>query len=231
MSDKGYVNPGLLVTPEELQARLGDPGLCIVDARPTHDYAAGHIPGALHLDLFGISLNNTGEEALEAFMWTLSYLLGNRGIGSDKMIVFYETDSGVRAGRGFWICEYLGHGDVHVLDGGLSAWTAAGYPVTTTCPAPEPATFEANAVPERHMGAEEIRDLLGSEDFVALDVRSDDEYYARAVRAARGGAIPGAVHIEYVHNLDEKGAFKPADELREMYERAGVTPEQTIACY
>ncbi len=231
MSDKGYVNPGLLMTPEALQARLGDPGLCIVDARPTHEYAAGHIPGALHLDLFGISLNRTGPEALEAFTWMLSYLLGDRGIGSDKTIVFYEKESGSRAGRGFWICEYLGHGDVHVLDGGLTMWTAAGYPVTTTCPEPESTKFEAKAVPERHMGAEEIQASLGSEGFVVLDVRSDDEYYARKVRAARGGAIPGAVHIEYVHNLDEKGAFKPANALREMYERAGVTPEQTIACY
>ena len=231
MSDKGYANPQLLVSPEALHARLDDALLCIVDTRPTHEYAAGHIPGAIHLDLYGISLNNTGPEAFEAFMWMFGYLMGSRGIGSDRTIVFYENDSGIRAARGFWICEYLGHEDVHVLDGGLNAWTEAGYPVTTTCPVPDRAAFKAEPVSERHIGVEEVRDALGREDFVALDTRGDDEYYARSVRAARGGSIPGAVHIEYVHNLDEKGAFRPAGELREVYERAGVTPEQTIACY
>ena len=53
MSDKGYANPQLLMAPEELHARLGDALLCIVDTRPTHEYAAGHIPGAIHLDLYG----------------------------------------------------------------------------------------------------------------------------------------------------------------------------------
>jgi len=60
---------------------------------------------------------------------------------------------------------------------------------------------------------------------------SGDEYFGRAVRAARGGAIPGAVHIEYVNNLDETGAFKPADELKAMYEAAGITPEKEIVPY
>ena len=49
--------------------------------------------------------------------------------------------------------------------------------------------------------------------------------------AVRGGAIPGAIHLEYVNNVDENGFFKTADELRTMYERAGVMPEQTVACY
>ncbi len=231
MSDKGYANPQLLMTAEALHARLDDASLCIVDTRPTHEYAAGHIPGALHLDLYGISLNNTGQEAFEAFMWMFGYLMGSRGIGSDRTIVFCENDSGIRAARGFWICEYLGHGDVHVLDGGLNAWTEVGYPVTAECPVPERAEFRAEPVPERHIGVEEVRASLEQGDFVALDTRGEDEYYARVARAARGGAIPGAVHIEYVNNLDEKGAFKPAAELREMYERAGVTPEATIACY
>lgn len=231
MGYKGYANPELLVTPEEVMTRLAHPGLCLVDSRTTYEYATGHIPGAVHLDLYGISLNNTGLEVLEAFLWSLSHLLGDRGIGSDSRIVFYENDSGVRAARGFWICECLGHKNVQVLDGGFEEWTSAGYPVETAYPEVETKKFESREGLDRHIGVEEIKGLLGCKDFVALDVRSNDEYYARNVRSKRGGAIPGAVHIEYVHNLDEKGAFKPADELREIFERAGVMPEQTIACY
>ncbi len=231
MEDKGYANPDLLMTPSHLRGRLHDESTCVVDVRPTHEYVSGHIPGALHLDLYGISLHNTGRQAFEAFMWTLAYLMGSRGISSDATVVFYENDSGMRAARGFWICEYLGHRDVHILDGGLQAWTAAGFETTVEVPIPVQATFDMAPLAERHIGFGEIRDSLGKADFVPLDTRSDDEYYGRVARSARGGAIPDAVHIEYLNNLDESGAFKPAVELRAMYERAGVMPEQTVACY
>ena len=72
---------------------------------------------------------------------------------------------------------------------------------------------------------------MDQSDFIPLDTRSEGEHYGETVRSARGGAIPGAVHIEYVNNLDENGCYKLGDELRTMYERAGVMPEQTVACY
>ncbi len=229
MSDKGYANPELLISPRDLYERAAD--VCIVDTRPTHAYVAGHIPGALHLDLYSISLNDTREQAFEAFMWMLGYLFGNRGIGTDKTVVWYEDDSGVRAARGLWICEYLGHRDVCVLDGGCNAWQAQGYELTTDCEEAEAAEFVTAAVPGRHMGADVLNGLLGREDVVPLDTRGDDEYFGRNVRAARGGAIPGAVHVEYVNNLDETGAFKPADELRAMYEAVGISPDKEIVPY
>ena len=229
MSDKGYENPKLLISPRDLYVNRAD--VCIVDTRPTHAYIAGHIPGAIPLDLYGISLNDTREQAFEAFMWMLGYLLGNRGIGTDKPVVWYEEDSGMRAARGFWICEYLGHPDVRVLNGGFRAWQALGYEWTTDCAEVEQAPFVAETVPGRHMGADALYGLLGRDDVVPLDTRSNDEYFGRNVRAARGGAIPGAVHIEYVNNLDEAGAFKPAGELRAMYEDAGIAPDKEIVPY
>jgi thiosulfate/3-mercaptopyruvate sulfurtransferase len=230
MGGKGYVNPQLLITPEALRARLEDPSVCIVDTRPTHEYAAGHIPGAVHADLY-ISLNDTREAPFRAFMATLAYVLENRGVDTDKTIVFYENEAGMRAARGFWICEYFGGRDVHVLDGGLRAWKETGGPVTTACPPPPKGKFQGTPVPERHIGADEIRGVLGRADCAVLDTRTDDEYYGRVARAARAGAIPGAIHIEWTHNLDAKGAFKPADALRAMYEKAGITPDRQVVCY
>jgi thiosulfate/3-mercaptopyruvate sulfurtransferase len=66
---------------------------------------------------------------------------------------------------------------------------------------------------------------------VILDTRSDGEYCGTTVRAARGGAIPGAVHLEWTNNLGPGGAFKPAAELKDMYERAGVTPDCEVVTY
>ena len=119
MNDKGYTNPQLLISAEELMRGLDDGSICLVDVRPTHEYVEGHIPGAIHLDLFAISLSDTSEQVFDAFMWTIAYLFKDRGIDPTKTIVWYENESGVKAARGFWFCEYLGHEDVRVLDGGL----------------------------------------------------------------------------------------------------------------
>jgi len=77
----------------------------------------------------------------------------------------------------------------------------------------------------------DVRDRLGRPDVVLLDTRTDEEYFGTQVRARRGGAIPGAVHIEWKHNLGPDGAFRPAEELRAMYERAGVTPDREVITY
>ena len=96
------------------------------DVRAAATYAQGWIPGAVHFDLFGISLNDTSPRPLAAFMWMMQHLFEQRGVNLDKTVVFYEGISGMRAARGFWLLEYLGHTDAHVLDGGFQAWQAAG---------------------------------------------------------------------------------------------------------
>jgi thiosulfate/3-mercaptopyruvate sulfurtransferase len=232
MTDKGYANPHLLISAEELLGRLNDESLCIVDARPTHEYIKGHIPGAIHLDLYSLSLNDTSEKPLKAFMWMIGYLLQHRGVDPTKTIVWYETISGTRAARGFWFCEYLGHADSRVLDGGFNAWVAAGGSVSTEAvEPPEVPPFPDNIQPEAHIDADTIHRLLGRDDFAVLDTRTDAEHYGQVARSARGGAIPGSIHIEWLNNLDENGAFKPAAELRAMYDAAGIPPEKRVMCY
>jgi thiosulfate/3-mercaptopyruvate sulfurtransferase len=77
----------------------------------------------------------------------------------------------------------------------------------------------------------DVQGALERPDAVILDARSDGEYCGTAVRAKRGGRVPGAVHVEWTRNLGPDGAFKPADELREMYESAGVTPDREVLTY
>jgi thiosulfate/3-mercaptopyruvate sulfurtransferase len=77
----------------------------------------------------------------------------------------------------------------------------------------------------------DVADRLKKPDVAILDTRSDEEYCGTAVRAARSGAIPGAVHVEWTRNLGPDGAFKPAAELRAMYEAAGVTADREVVSY
>jgi thiosulfate/3-mercaptopyruvate sulfurtransferase len=229
---KGYENPQLVISAEELKGTLDDQTFCIVDTRPTYEYIRGHIPGALHLDLFGLSLIDTRKETFDTFMWMIAYLFQQRGLDPRKPIVWYEDISGTRASRGFWFCEYLGHPETHLLDGGFKAWLSADGPISTAgAEPPEVPPFPINAQHDIHMDADVIRVLLNRSDFIPLDTRTDDEHYGRVARAERAGAIPGSIHIEWLNNLDEAGAFKPADELREMYEAVGITPDKQVMCY
>jgi len=229
---KGYANPDLLTTPAALaDAQSGPTPPLVIDLRPPEDFAAGHIPGAVHLDLWGVSLIDTDPAPLKAFMWMVEHVLATHGVDASTPIVVYDMQSGIRAARAFWFLEYFGHPSVRMLDGGYGAWVAAGYDVTRDA-APPPASTWTGTREEKTIATwKDVRDSLGRPDTVLLDTRSAGEYAGTTVRAKRGGAIPGAVHIEWTRNLTPQGDFKPADELKRMYEAAGVTPDREVITY
>jgi len=205
---KGYRHPELLVTPQALSAALASgASTTLLDLRPAEQYAGGHLPGAVHLDIWGISLIDTDPAPLRAFLWIIEHLLAERGVSADRPVVLYEETSGTRAARAFWFLEFFGHPDVRVLDGGVRAWTAAGLPLS-----------------HQH-------DRLDRKDAAILDTRADAEYDGTLVRAARGGAIPGAIHLEWKQSVGPDGAFKPAADLNAMFAHAGVTPDREVVPY
>jgi thiosulfate/3-mercaptopyruvate sulfurtransferase len=231
---KGYANPQLLITPEELARAIAAPPQSrplILDLRPPEQYTAGHVPGALHLDLWGVSLSDTDPAPLQAFLWMIEHVLEIHGVSDATPIVVYDEQSGVRAARAFWFLEYFGHPSVRVLDGGFGAWSRATLPVTREAE-PAPKSEWKGAPQERRLATwRDVKEALARDDAVILDARTDGEYCGTTVRAKRGGAIPGAVHIEWTRNLTPEGDFKPADELRAMYEGAGVTPDREVIAY
>ena len=231
---KGYANAHLLVTPEELSSMIGGNGAkrpLILDLRPPEAYTAGHIPGAIHIDLWGVSLIDTDPAPLNAFMWMIEHVLAVHGVSESRPIVVYDEQSGIRAARGFWFLEYLGHPSVRLLDGGFNAWAAAGHEITRDAAPPPQSDWTGTRRQETIATWRDVRSALGRADSVILDTRSDGEYCAAVARAKRGGAIPGAVHIEWTRNLTADGRFKPSAELRRMYEDAGVTPDRTVITY
>jgi thiosulfate/3-mercaptopyruvate sulfurtransferase len=229
---KEYPNGELLITPAQLSSEIGGrTPLLILDLRPPDAYTAGHVPGALHLDLWGVSLPDTDPAPLNAFMWMIEHVLAIHGVENDTPIVVYDEQSGVRAARAFWFLEYFGHPSVRLLDGGFGAWTRAGLPVSRDA-APAPTTDWTGKRESQTIATwREVKAAIGNQGSVILDTRSEGEYCGTTVRARRGGAVPGAVHLEWTRNLGPDGTFKPAPELREMYERAGVTPDREVLTY
>lgn len=229
---KGYANPELLISPRELDRRLGDADPpTLLDLRPAEVFAQGHLPGAVHLDLFGISLIDTSPAPLDAFLWMIAHLLVTRGVSAARTVVVYDDQSGVRAARAFWFLEFFGHPDPRVLDGGAGAWSRQGLTATTETVSPRKGTWDVGRVDKRLATWSDVTTRLGRDDVVMLDTRSDDEYYGSQVRAKRGGAIPGAVHIEWTQNLDDDGAFKAAADLQVLYDDRGVTADREVVSY
>ena len=229
--EKQYTREKLLTTPVELEKKLNSPALCLIDVRPAEQFAQGHIPSATHFDLFGLSLVDTSEAPLKAFMYMIHHVLELRGVSDDKEIVFYENNSGMRAARGLWFLEYFGHANARMLDGGIKAWQAAGFPLTKEAVVPKAATFTMG---ERREVLATVADVLASldgKDAAILDTRSKGEYLGTHIRAARGGAIPGAIHLEWTDNLDVNGHFKSDAELKAMYGQVGITPDKDIVTY
>jgi len=226
-----YTREKLLTTTAELQNKLGSPALCLIDARPAEEFARGHIPGATHFDLFGLSLVDTSAAPLRAFMFMIHHVLELRGVSEAKEVVFYDQNSGMRAARGLWFLEYFGHPHGRMLDGGFGAWNAAGAPTTTDAIAPKAATFKVSEHPDVLATVDDVLRSLNKKDVAILDTRSEGEYRGTHVRAARGGAIPGAVHIEWTDNLAADGKFKSDAELKSMYHKAGITADKEVISY
>jgi len=222
----------LLVTPDDLSRDLASsPKPLLIDLRPAEQFCENHLPGAVHLDLFGISSVDTNPAPLNAFFWIIEHLLASRGVSNDVPVVVYDDTSGIRAARAFWFLEFFGHPGTRVLDGGYQSWVRRGLPVTQKAEAPRPTEWTGTRDETILAGWREVRDRVGQSDVTVLDTRSDGEYCGTNVRAARGGAIPGAVHLEWTNNLGSDGAFKPVDQLKQMYERVGITPDREVITY
>ena len=229
---EAFPNAQLLTTPAALATAVAGPSKPLVlDVRPAEDFATGHVPGAVHLDLWGLSLVDTDPGPLKAFMWIVDHLFNLRGVDASTPVVVYDEQSGMRAARAFWFLEYFGHPRVQVLDGGFGAWVKAGLPVTRDAAPPPKSTWTGTPQAPRLATWRDVKDRLGQAGTVILDTRSDAEYDGTLVRAKRGGRIPGAVHVEWTRNLGPDGAFKPAADLRAMYEQAGVTPDKEVVTY
>jgi thiosulfate/3-mercaptopyruvate sulfurtransferase len=225
----------VLVSPEWLEAHLDDQAVRIVESsidKATYD--GGHIPGATWVDHLELLRNGDQSSGHVLTPSQFAALMRRLGIAPNDTVVWYGDRHNSYAIRGLWTMDYYQHpGDVFVLDGGRERWVAERRalsresPAATTSAYPEPVTWTN----EHHATWEEARAAIGAPDRVLLDVRARGEYDGTNVRAARGGHIPGAIHIEWTDATAGDNVLKSEDELRRMYESAGVTPDKQIIAH
>ena len=206
----------MLISTAELDSILNDSNMIIADTRSFKEYSEGHIPGAVHLDLFAFHWIDTTKEGITNFNNQSQTLFSFLGVTPEKKVIFYDTISGMLAARGVWMLMYFSHPYVLMLDGGITKWKKENLPLETKFNGFEPSTFSGKINPDIISGFEYIRDNL--DNLKILDARSVGEYDGTIIRAAQSGHIPNSINIDWNQNLTENGTFKNDEELSQMYD-------------
>ncbi|HWK20048.1 MAG TPA: sulfurtransferase [Microbacteriaceae bacterium] len=215
----------------DLAARLGEPGLRIIDAtvflsfpegQPliepgTAAFATEHIPGAVFADLTAPGFTEHGGEApfAAAASEDFAAAVAELGVNDADTVVVYDSVNGIWATRLWWQFQLEGHDDVRVLDGGLAAWKSAGLPVAPgEGPTPAAGSFTARRRPERVVSTQQVLEAT-DDDSVLLIEALDAKLYER-------GHIPGAVNVPAASLYREDGTLRPVGELREIFQAVGA---------
>jgi len=238
MTENGYAKPVLLTT-DWLAEHLNDDGVVVAEVDENPDlYDEGHIARAVKLH-WRDDLQDPVERDL-VDKPTFERLLSERGIANDTTLVLYGDKNNWFAAYAYWYLKIYGHGDVRILDGGRQKWADEGREFTTETPQPRQADYEANERDESiRTYRDSVRAQIGEQSKALVDVRSPQEYAGELIAppgyeqegAQRAGHIPTAASIPWATAVRDDGTFKSADELRELYEGKGVTPEKEVTAY
>ena len=236
----GYTHPDVLVDTAWVEDHLDDPQVRIVEADedPLLYEAMGHIRGAVKLDWHvdvqdPVRRDFVNQRAFEA-------LMSRYGISNATTVVFYGDKNNWYAAYSYWLFKLYGHSDARLMNGGRTKWEAEGRAYTKDVPE-FPERVYAAAEPNLNLRAfrRQVEDHLAKSDAALVDVRSPDEYTGTLVHmvnypqegAQRGGHIPGAQNIPWATAANPDGTFKSADELRQIYQGKGITPQQEVIAY
>lgn len=237
---KGYAHPEVLVTTQWVADHLDDPNVRIVESNEDILlYDLGHLPGAVQIDW----QKDLNDQLRRDYLGRAQFeqLMSENGIANDTSVVFYGDKNNWWACYAFWVFQLFGHTNAMVMDGGRAKWEAEGRPMVKDVPshgktsykAPERADYKVRAF--RDQVVAHVNDGLP-----LVDVRSSGEYKGELLHMAnypqegalRGGHIPGARNIPWSRAASADGTFKPADELRAIYEaEQGLKPDDNVIAY
>jgi thiosulfate/3-mercaptopyruvate sulfurtransferase len=196
------------------------------------DYAEGHVPGAVYLDLdtdLAAEPGAGGRHPLPEPA-ALQRVLRAAGVRADTPVVAYDADNGSIAARAWWVLRWAGHAEVAVLDGGYQAWLAEGRPVTTGVPTPEPGDVEVHPGQLPVLGADEAAELARTG--VLLDARAPERFRGDVEPVdPRAGHIPGARNAPFSAHTNENGRWRSPTELAGHFADLGVLPGQPVGAY
>lgn len=196
------------------------------------DYVAGHVPGAVFVDLDRDLAGPPGNRGRHPLPDAAAFESAMRrcGVSGESSVVVYDDADVTSAARAWWLLRYFGHDEVRVLDGGYAAWLAAGLPVTAAVPDVVPGDFAARP------GGMPMLDADGAaavaRDGVLLDARTAERFRGeREPVDPVAGRVPGAVSAPTAGNVGPDGFLLPAHALRERFAALGADGTRPVGAY
>ena len=222
-----------VITAAELADRLADrqqdnPIPLVAQVTSAEAYAAGHVPGAVHVDpselVSGIP-PATGRlpdgDALTTLFRRIGYAHGIE-------VVTLDDEGGGWAGRLAWTLDIIGNRTWRYLDGGLQAWVAAGLPIERAPVSVPPSDVEVTVDTGPIAEAEDILPRLGDQHLVIWDCRSAAEFAGHRRAAVRAGHIPGAVNLDWLDVMDDERDLCLVRNLETLLAEHGIVPERDV---
>jgi len=230
---------GLLISQEKMasETSAGDSSTLVFDCRShlgnlaqgKKDFDAGHIPGAQHADLdqhLAAAPGSGGRHPLPE-RDVLANQFRQWGINTTTRIICYDQNNGAFAARLWWLCRWLGHADVFVLDGGLDGWMKKGHPVSTLKASFPQGNFASKTRLTRLCT---VDDVLAPSNTL-LDARDSARYRGEVEPIDPvAGHIPGAISAPFSNNMSE-GYFKSGAALKQRFDNLNLDPDTNLVCY
>lgn len=237
-------SPSPLVDVAWLASHLEDSTVRVADVRwylsgkhGPDEYARGHIPGAVYLnldrDLAAFPAAGPGRHPLPSAT-EFARVLSRVGITRETTVIAYDDAGGSIAARLWWLLRYFGHGGGRVLDGGITAWTAHGHALSTDTPVIAPAPLlELSPGGAAVVDKATVDRLRAEPGTVILDARARPRFEGQSEPIdARPGHIPGARSAPFIENLTSpSGSMQPPDALAERYRALDALSATRVVCY
>ena len=230
-----YAHPEQLVDTDWVAAHAADANVRVVDMRQG-GYAEGHVPSSVYVAPTAIRDAKSPPTFLptaDAFAAMMLKL----GIYDTTRVIVYDERGGIYAARLWWILNYFGHRNVALMNGGWTKWTAEHRQVTTEVRSfwyrPAPGTFTPKPSPRWIATAADVVAAIDKPEVTIVDARTTAEIEGKDLRnIRRGGFVPSSVPVYWEDLLDAKDkTFKPAGELKAIFEARGIVPSQEVIAY
>ena len=220
--------------PDGGRVALLDVRWALADDRGREKYLAGHLPGAVFVDLEAELADPPSAAEGRHPLPSLQRLQASArrwGIRDGDAVVAYDATGGLAAARAWWLLRWGGLSDVRLLDGGLGAWIAAGGDLETGEVVPEPGdvTLIGGGMPVLTIDEAAALPGIGG---VLLDARAGERYRGEVEPVdPRAGHVPGAISAPTTENLAADGRFRTAGELRDRFAALGAEAGAPVAVY
>jgi thiosulfate/3-mercaptopyruvate sulfurtransferase len=233
-----YAHPEVLVETDWIADHLNDPKVKLVEVDvDTTAYEQGHAPGAIGWNWTTQTQDQMRRDIINKGQ--LETLMRQSGISNDDTVVLYGDNNNWFAAYAFWLLKMYGHNDMRLMNGGRKKWLDEGRPTTTDVSAPQQSNYTAKDA-DLNLRAQwqYVQEGLGGANRALVDVRSPAEFTGEVLAppglpetAQRAGHIPGAANVPWAQAMKEDNTFKSADELKQLYESKGVTPDKDVVAY